>query len=147
MRFLPFLAAGLLGFFGAAAVHADSAGEAALFERNDPAFATLSLSREGDVWRLAFRAAGLPNGAATAADCEIVAHGAQDADDLITASVIPFEGELTSVTADDIGTEPLIIKIQMGPEGAFITDAGAAARLCGMGSDIDGFYSRIDTPA
>lgn len=146
MRLSPFIAVGLLSLLGALPSQAENATDTARFERTDPAFASMTLAREGTDWRLTFRAAGLPNGAATAADCEIVAVGPQDADDLITARVVPFEGELSSVTADDIGAEDLIVKAQMGPEGAFVTDAGAAARFCGMGSDLDGFYARMGTP-
>lgn len=146
MRLSPCLAIGLAILIGATTAQAKDKSGAALFERQDPAFATMTLSREGEDWRLSIRAAGLPDGAATAADCEIVAIGTQDADDLITAHVVPFEGELVSLTEEDIGPDDLTIAVQIGPEGAFATDHGAAAKLCGMGSEISGFYQRVDTP-
>ena len=45
----------------------------------------MDLTRAGENWRVAFRAGGVPNGAATAADCEIQAVGPQDNDDVIAA--------------------------------------------------------------
>lgn len=114
----------------------------ALFERDDPAKATMALNEEGSVWRLAFRVSGVPNGPATAADCELQAVGPQDADSVIAARLVPFEGELNVVTAADIGTNAPVIQVRVGPEGVFVEDGASAARFCGMGSNIDGFYRR-----
>lgn len=146
MRIYSIILSGILGLLSLGPAHAGNASPDAILERWDPASATLSLTREGDDWRLRFRAAGLPNGAATAVDCEIEAVGTLDRDDIIAARVVPFEGELTSVTASDIGTKDLIIHVQLGPEGAIATDSGAALHLCALGSDIDGFYRDTDTP-
>jgi UDP:flavonoid glycosyltransferase YjiC (YdhE family) len=118
----------------------------ALFKRDEPADATMTLNRESAGWRVAFRAGGVPNGAATAADCELQAVGLQDREDVIAARVVPFEGELNVITAADIGADAPVIQVRMGPEGAFVQDGGAAARFCGMGSDIDGFYRRTGSP-
>lgn len=116
------------------------------FKRADPASATLILSEEGEVWRVAIRAGGVPNGGATAADCEVQAVGAQNADDVIAARVVPFNGELNEVTATDIGANAPVVQVRVGPEGVIVHDGGAAARLCGVGSDIGGFYRRTETP-
>ena len=118
----------------------------AVFKRDKPASAVMTLNREGGVWRIALRAGGLPNGAATAADCELQALGPQDAQDVIAARVVPFEGELNTMTAADIGAGAPVIQVRVGPEGAFVQDSGAAARFCGMGSDVDGFYRRTGAP-
>lgn len=118
----------------------------ALFKRDEPAPATMTLNRESAGWRVAFRAGGVPNGPATAADCELQAVGLQDREDVIAARVVPFEGELNVITAADIGADAPVIQVRMGPEGAFVQDGGAAARFCGMGSDIDGFYRRTGSP-
>ena len=118
----------------------------AMFKRDKPASAAMALSREGGGWRIALRAGGIPNGAATAADCELQAVGPQDAQDVIAARVVPFEGELNTMTAADIGANPPVIQVRVAPEGVFIQDKGAAARYCGMGSDINGFYRRSLTP-
>jgi UDP:flavonoid glycosyltransferase YjiC (YdhE family) len=168
MRILSAAAIGLLGFIacspslaGSAEVkvsakaplhtkaHAAPARVAApdaVFVRDDPAQAIMTLDRESAGWRVAFRAGGLPNGPATAADCEVQAVGLQDAEDVIAARVVPFEGELNEITAADIGTDAPVIQVSVGPEGVFVQDGGAAARFCGMGSDIDGFYRRTGSP-
>lgn len=116
------------------------------FRRSDPAQADLKLIEEGAEWRVLIRAGGVPNGGATAADCELQARGAQDRDDVIHAKLIPFEGELNELTAADIGADAPVVKVRVGPEGAFVEDSTAANRFCGMGSDISGFYSRTQAP-
>lgn len=111
-----------------------------MFKRDEPAGALLILSQEGEAWRVAFRAGGIPNGGATAADCELQAVGTKDAEDVIAARVVPFEGELNEISAADIGEDASAIQVRVGPEGAIVADGGAAARFCGLGSAIDGFY-------
>lgn len=125
---------------------ASDADADALFKRDEPADATMTLNRESAGWRVAFRAGGVPNGPATAADCELQAVGLQNREDVIAARVVPFEGELNVITAADIGADAPVIQVRMGPEGAFVQDGGAAARFCGMGSDINGFYRRTGSP-
>jgi hypothetical protein len=105
----------------------------------------MTLAEEGEAWRVTFNAGGIPNGAATAADCELEALGSQDLDGVISARVVPFDGELSSVSAADIAGDNSSIEVSVGPEGAFVTDSGASARYCGLGSHIDGFYQRADT--
>ena len=112
------------------------------FRRADPAQADLKLIAEGDEWRLLIRAGGVPNGGATAADCELQARGPQDDDGVVHARLIPFEGEVNELTAADIGADAPVVTVRVGPEGAFVEDAAAANRFCGLGSDVSGFYSR-----
>ncbi|MNU91208.1 hypothetical protein D3C71_810910 [compost metagenome] len=140
MRLISIVVAGSLGLAVAGPSLADAPD--AVFERDEPALARMALTEEGAVWRVAFRAGGVPNGAATAADCELQAVGPQDADDVIAARLVPFEGELNTITAADIGASAPVIQVRVGPEGVFVEDGGAAARFCGLGSDIDGFYRR-----
>lgn len=102
----------------------------------------MTLTEEGETWRVHFLAGGTPNGAATAADCELEAVGPQDLDGVISASAVPFEGELNTITDADIGTDAPVVQVAVGPEGVFVSDAGAAFRFCGQGSDIEGFYLR-----
>jgi hypothetical protein len=123
---------------------ARAAAPDAVFERDEPAAATMTLDREGEAWRVAFRAGGVPNGPATAADCELQAVGPQDSEDVIAARLVPFEGELNTISAVDIGANAPVIQVRVGPEGVCVDDSGAA--VCGMGSDIDGFYRRTGAP-
>lgn len=123
-----------------------AAERSADFRRTDPAQADLKLIEEGAEWRVLIRAGGLPNGGATAADCELQARGAQDRDDVIHAKLIPFEGEVNELTTADIGADAPVVTVRLGPEGAFVEDSTAANRFCGMGSNISGFYSRTQTP-
>ena len=151
MRFVSIVVAGLLGVVTVGPSLADSMPEKAtakskapdaVFERDEPAVARMALTRAGAAWRIVFRAGGVPNGAATAADCELQAVGPQDADGVIAARLVPFEGELNTITAADIGASAPVIQVRVGPEGVFVEGGGAAARFCGLGSDIDGFYRR-----
>ena len=125
---------------------ASTAAPDAVFVRDEPAAATMTLDGEGEVWRVTFRAGGVPNGPATAADCEIQAIGPQNAEDVIAARVVPFEGELNTISAVDIGANAPVIQVRVGPEGVFVHDSAVAVRFCGMGSDIDGFYRRTGAP-
>ena len=144
MRLLSIVVAASLGL--AAAAPSLAKAPDAVFERDEPAQANMALTKEGAVWRVSFRAGGVPNGAATAADCELQAVGPQDADDVIAARLVPFEDELNAITAADIGANAPVIQVRVGPEGVFVEDGGAAGRFCGLGSDIDGFYRRMGGP-
>jgi hypothetical protein len=145
MKILSIVFAAILGIMSSSPSAAKSKDVGALFERTEPALGTMTLSEEGDGWRIALRVVGIPNGAATAADCELEAVGPQDRDGVISARVVPFEGELNSISAEDIRGDDPAIEVSVGPEGAFVTDNGTSTRYCGFGSDIDGFYRRVDT--
>lgn len=142
MRIRSSILVGLLSLMGCSLSLAAGNSVNALFERVEPAAATMMLSEEGEEWRVIFRAGGMPNGAVTPADCELEAVGVQDLEGVISARLVPFDGELNMVSASDIGTDAPVIQVAMGPEGAFVRDAGAAYRFCGQGSDIEGFYLR-----
>lgn len=142
MRIQSIVTVGLLSLMGGSLSQAASNSVDAVFERDEPAGATMTLSEEGEEWRVVFRAGGVPNGAATAADCELEAMGAQDLQGVVSARVVPFDGELNTISAADLGTDAPVIKVAVGPEGAFVSDAGAAYRFCGQGSNIEGFYLR-----
>lgn len=130
----------------ARAAKASAAGDAAAqFERTEPSKGTLVLEETGDTFVLNLVAGGLPAGAATAADCAVTIAGPQDIEGMVRGRVVPSSGAYGDMTAADIGPTPLKIDVMIGPEGAFVTDHGAAAKLCGMGSQLDGFYKRLDT--
>lgn len=119
---------------------------AARFERTDPSRGTLVLEETGEKFVLTLVAGGRPSGAATAADCAVTIAGPQDLDGVVRGRVVPSSGAYGDMTADDIGPTALKVDVMIGPEGAFVTDHGAAAKLCGMGSQLDGFYKRQDMP-
>lgn len=145
MKILSIVFAAILGIMSSSPSAAKSKDVGALFERTEPALGTMTLTEEGEGWRIALRVGGTPNEAATAADCELEAVGPQDRDGVISARVVPFEGELNSISAEDIAGDDPAIEVSVGPEGAFVTDNGTSTRYCGFGSDIDGFYRRADT--
>ena len=118
----------------------------ARFERTDPSRGTLVLEATGEKFVLTLVAGGRPSGAATAADCAVTIAGPQDSEGVVSGRVVPSSGAYGDMTADDIGPTPLKVDVMIGPEGAFVTDHGAAAKLCGMGSQLDGFYKRQDMP-
>lgn len=119
---------------------------AAQFERAEPSGGSLTLEETGDIFVLNLVAGGVPAGAATAADCAVTIAGPQDSEGVVRGRVVPSSGAYGDMTAADIGPTPLKVDVMIGPEGAFVTDHGAAAKLCGMGSQLDGFYKRLDTP-
>lgn len=111
------------------------------FERTAPSRGHLSYRREGRRVISTLVAAGQPNGPATPADCAVKIRGIQGNDDQVRGHVVPYG----DVTATDIGPAPLKVDLKIGPEGVMVTDHGAASRLCGMGSQIEGFYRRLET--
>lgn len=125
---------------------ADSNASVALFERSEPSLGTLALETTGQPMVFSLVAGGIPAGAASAADCAVRIEGSQDIDGIVHGHVVPSRHADNDITAADIGPNPPKVDIAIGPEGAFITDHGAAARFCGMGSLLDGFYKRLDTP-
>lgn len=140
------LAVGILAFVIGGQARSETPVPDAVFERSEPANAVLTLTQSASEWLVYIRAGGLPNGGATAADCELGAMGPQDSEGVISARLVPFEGELASINEADLAGTDIVIEIALGPEGAFVVDGGASMRFCGMGSDIDGFYARSDTP-
>lgn len=124
----------------------NTADISAHFERTEPSLGTLVLEETGETFVLNLVAGGLPSGAATAADCAVTIAGPQDREGVVRGRVVPSSGAYGDMTADDIGLNPLNIDVMIGPEGAFVIDHGAAAKLCGVGSQLSGFYKRLDTP-
>lgn len=116
------------------------------FRRSEPSNGLIAYDRKGEAVTLTFLVGGNPNGAATAADCMIQVRGPQGADDVVRAVVVPSVTSFAEVTEDDIGPVPLKVDVMIGPEGAQVTDHGAALKLCASGVQLDGFYKRIFTP-
>ena len=116
------------------------------FQRSEPSNGVIGYSRDGETVKLTFLVGGNPNGAATAADCMLQIEGPQGQDDVVRGVVVPSAAALGDITKDDIGPDPVKVDVLIGPEGAMVTDHGAARKLCAMGVQLDGFYKRISTP-
>ena len=111
------------------------------WRRTDPANGTLDVARDGANWRLTVLAAGLPAGAGTAADCELVAVGPLTGDS-ITGRLVPFEGRLGDISAEEIGPEPGRIEVSFAGDVATLSESDASGKHCGLGSDLAGTYRR-----
>lgn len=116
------------------------------FQRTEPSNGVIGYSREGETVTLTFLVGGNPNGAATAADCMLQIKGPQGQDDVVRGLVVPSVTSQGEISKGDIGTRPIKVDVLIGPEGAMVTDHGAASKLCAMGVQLDGFYKRIATP-
>ena len=114
-----------------------------MFERTSPSLAKMTYEREGNMVVMTITASGIPNGASTAADCAIMIRGLQGGDDVVRGEVVPWFSSTTQVTSADIGPDAIRVDVLVGPEGARVTDHGAAAKLCGLGSQLDGLYQRV----
>ncbi len=115
-------------------------GSGGVFDRSEPSAGVMTIARQEGEWRIAIRAGGIPNGGATAADCELAAVG-PFLDGVFTARLVPFESDLGGMSADDLGDDPPSIVVSLTPDGAIVTDdQNAAARYCANGSDITGRY-------
>ena len=116
------------------------------FQRTEPSNGVIGYSREGDTVTLTFLVGGNPNGGATAADCMVQIKGPQGQGDVVRGIVVPSVTSQGEITKDDIGPNPIKVDVLIGPEGAMVTDHGAAQKLCAMGVQLDGFYRRVATP-
>lgn len=127
---------------GASALDAPNAGvgtPVGPFTRTEPSNGELNLRREGDNWRVFLVAGGIPNGAATAADCELQAVGPRNGD-RIEAKVVPFEGELGSISAEDLDGTTIPVTVTLSGNTATVDAQEATVSLCPMNSDIGGRY-------
>ena len=116
---------------------ADIAGR---YERTRPSRSDLTVTGSGDQWKITLKGAGDPSSAgAAAADCEMQAVGKLEGD-VLTAKVVPFEGDDITVSADQLkgGNHRFIVKFDN--RGARVTSQDVS--FCGIGSDLLGRYSR-----
>lgn len=112
------------------------------YQRTTPSGGTLTLSGEGKSWRVHVVAGGIPNGASTAADCELVAVGPFGGN-RIEGTLVPFEGDMGGLTAAEIGSQPGTITVVLDGVKATVSEQNASSRFCGMGSDLSGVYTRL----
>ena len=139
----PATAPGAVDPAPATAPTAPVASPAGRYEATSPAPGTLTLSDAGDgQWHVALRGGAVPDGASTAADCELEARGPL-AEGRITADVVPFEGTLMSLTEADLAREPATVSIVLNGDVATVTTDYAQ---CALGADLAGTYTRVATP-
>lgn len=117
----------------------DAPSPAGRYTATGPAPTTLDLTTAPDgEWHIALRGGAVPNGAATAADCELQARGPLSGG-RIDAAVVPFEGELISVTEADLADAPARVAVVLDGDTATVETDYAG---CGMGAGFDGAYRR-----
>jgi hypothetical protein len=115
---------------------ADIAGR---YERTRPSKSDLTVTRSGDQWKITLKGAGDPSSAgAAAADCEMEAVGKLKGD-VLTAKVVPFEGDDITVSADQLKDGNHLFIVKFDNRGARVTSQDVS--FCGIGSDLLGRYS------
>lgn len=99
----------------------------------------LTLEQAPSGWKIHLRG-GVPTdmGASTPADCELQAEGSL-AGDQINGAVVPFEGDISSVTAQDLQGHAYVVTVRISGETASVTTDYDG---CGMGADLNGDYRR-----
>ena len=99
----------------------------------------LTLEEATSGWKIRLRG-GVPTdmGAATPADCELQAEGSL-AGDQIDGAVVPFEGDINSITAQDLQGHTYAVTVRISGGTASVTTNYDG---CGMGADLSGDYRR-----
>ena len=122
-----------------------TAGEVAAiagtYRRATPSNGELVLSVQGESWRVSVSAAGVPNGAGTAADCQISALGPL-VDQRITAIVAPAETEDGGIPGDVFQNPAGALVLVVGDGEVRIIEETASGEACGPGLDLSGTYIR-----
>lgn len=149
------LALGLMvgGLAGASALEAKSPPKkqvvkprpilpAGTYKRSKPNGGTLTITRQGHQWHMFVIAGGLPNGEATAADCEVAALGALHAA-RITARPVPWRSERITITPNDLTDVDGTVTVRFVKGGVQLNAVGITGPLCPPGSSFDGFYRRV----
>jgi hypothetical protein len=112
--------------FVAALAASASAGR---YERTRPSKSDLTVSRSGDQWKITLKGAGNPSSAgAAAADCEMQAVGKLKGD-VLTAKVVPFEGDDITVSADQLKDGNHLFIVKFDNRGARVTSQDVRAPL------------------
>ena len=115
---------------------------AGTYKRSQPNGGTLTITRQGNQWHMFVIAGGLPNGAATAADCEVAAVGALHTA-RITARPVPWRSERITITPNDLIDVSGTVTVSFVKGGVRLTAVGITGPLCPMGSSFDGLYRRV----
>ena len=115
---------------------------AGTYKRSKPNGGTLTITRQGHQWHMFVIAGGLPNGVATAADCEVAALGALHAA-RITARPVPWRSERITITPNDLTDVDGTVTVSFVKGGVQLNAVGITGPLCPPGSTFDGFYRRV----
>ncbi|WP_337829268.1 hypothetical protein [Pseudonocardia sp. TMWB2A] len=115
---------------------------AGTYKRSRPNGGTLTITRQGHQWHMFVTAGGLPNGGATAADCEVAALGALHAA-RITARPVPWRSERITITPNDLTDVDGTVTVSFVKGGVQLNAVGITGPLCPPGSSFDGFYRRV----
>lgn len=145
MRKIIFAAAGCaiaaMAFADATAAMSIQDITAGTYVRRENGEGTLVVKRTGEHWRVSAAIGGVPNGAATVADCGFIAEG--------TITGRAFEGKVTRVNIaaelneeGDAAKPGLDLAFSIDNRAITIRGADAAAICGGEGSVIDGTYKR-----
>jgi hypothetical protein len=113
---------------------ADIAGK---YARLKPTKSELTVTRAGDQWKITLKGVGdrMPAGAA-AADCEMEAVGMLTGD-LLTANVVPFQGDDISISPDDLKDGKHLFVVKFDGRGARVTSQDVS--FCGSGPIFLGY--------
>lgn len=114
---------------------------AGTYQRSKPSGGTLTIKRQGNQWHLFVIAGGLPNGAATAADCEVAAIGSL-ARTHIVARPVPWRSERITITPNDLYDVHGTVTVSFVKGGVRLTATDITGPLCPMGSSFDGYYRK-----
>ncbi|KSB89756.1 hypothetical protein AS593_01650 [Caulobacter vibrioides] len=98
----------------------------------------LTLTPNGETWRVSLSGGVLADGAATAADCELEAEGVLR-NGRIEAKVVPFEGTNISLGAAELAARPAKAEVILNAEAAIVS---TDFQGCGVGADLSGRYAR-----
>lgn len=111
------------------------------YHMETPRIGSLEIEAAGDEYLIRLRG-GVPTdqGAATPADCELVAQGGLN-EATINGQVFPFEGETVSITEADLAGHDYAVTVTFAGEMA---DVETNYDGCGLGADLNGRYSRTN---
>ncbi|MFN6981236.1 MAG: hypothetical protein ACK4NU_04850 [Brevundimonas sp.] len=123
----------------AALVQAATPAIAGAYRMEGARVGDLTLEEVASGWKIRLRG-GVPTdmGAATPADCELQAEGPL-VGDRIEGAVVPFEGYINSISAEDLQGHTYDVTVRISGGTASVTTNYDG---CGMGADLSGDYKR-----
>jgi hypothetical protein len=128
----------------AACTNAPAANDIAGFYRHEgPVAATLEVRPEGGLFRVRLEGGGASRaGAASAADCVILARGELDGG-VLRAPFGPVETDTFSYRADQAASDARTLEIVFEPGAATVVAADTVG-YCGLGAEFAGRYWAVE---